>query len=110
MKYPCLVLKQFCNTPIQVVLEEMNVYGEPETVFDQELMCNYQSTGKTVLTADKRLIQLSGIALLPGDIAPEVPNLSGGTATIHGQEWKIYEGTKARNPDGTVNYTELRFE
>lgn len=110
MKYPCLVLKQFCKTPIHVRIESTNVYGEPEAILDDDFMCNYQSTTKTVLTADKRLIQLSGIAMFPGDIAPDLPTLGGGTVRVHGEEWNIFQGIKARNPDGTVNYTELRLE
>lgn len=112
MKFPCLILERFCTTPIHIVVEKegLNKYGEPETAFEGDVMCNYQDSSKTVLTADKKLVQLSGIAQIPGDIAPELPTLSGGTAIIFGVERRIFQGTKARNPDGTVNFTELRFE
>ena len=62
---------------------------------------------KTVLTAEKKLVQLSGVALFPGDIAPDLPNLSGGTIEVNGEKRRIFQGRKARNPDGTVNYSEL---
>lgn len=109
MKYPCLIPKQFCKTDIEAKLsrEELNVYGEPLEPVLWSGKCNYQDKGKTVLTAEKKLIQLSGCALIPGDIAPELPVLCGGTIKIYGEERRIYEGTKARNPDGTVNYTRL---
>ena len=109
MKYPCLVQKIFCKTEIEVELEQEGVtrYGEPLPVFAWKGTCNYQDKGKTVLTAEKKLIQLSGCALIPGDIAPELPVISWGTATVFGVKRRILEARKARNPDGSVNYTEV---
>jgi len=111
LKYPCLVDKRFCKTDIHVEItpEGVNKYGEPfeATVIDTK--CNYQDTAKTVLTAGKVLVQLSGIALFPGDIAPNLPAISGGTATVYEVQRTIFRGTKARNPDGTVNYTKLEL-
>lgn len=109
MKYPCLVPKRLCKTDICVHLEseEINNLGESERTLTLYLKCNYQDTAKTVLTAEKKLIQVSGTALFPGDIAPDWPTLSGGTVTIFGQNRRIVQGIKARNPDGTVNYCRL---
>lgn len=109
MKYPCLVPKRLCKTDICVHLEseEINNLGEPERTLTLYLKCNYQDTAKTVLTAEKKLIQVSGTALFPGDIAPDWPTLSGGTVIIFGQNRRIVQGMKARNPDGTVNFCRL---
>ena len=109
MKYPCLVPKRLCKTDIKVHLESENTneYGEPEKVLDLDLKCNFQDKAKTILTAEKKLIQITGTALFPGDIAPDFPTLSGGTVTVFGEERRIEQGTKARNPDGTVNYCSL---
>lgn len=111
LKYPCLVDKRYCKTDIQVVIESegINKYGEPLESVKLDLKCNYQDTAKTVLTAEKKLIQLSGIALFPGDIAPDLPTLSGGTTIINEVERTIFQGTKARNPDGTVNFSKLEL-
>lgn len=112
MKYPCLVPKQFCKTDIEVEIDREGVtkYGEPLEQVKWNGKCNYQDKGRTVLTAEKKLIQLSGCAMIPGDIAPELPVITGGTITVFGEKRKIYEGTKARNPDGSVNYTRLDVE
>lgn len=109
MKYPCLVPKRLCKTDIHVTIEQEGVSedGGPLEAFAADLKCNYQDTAKAVLTAEGKQIQLSGIALFPGDIAPNLPTLSGGTVSIYGAERTIYQGNKARNPDGTVNYTEM---
>ena len=111
MKYPCLVDKRFCKTPIRVEItpEGRDKYGDPFPTTKIDTKCNYQDSAKTVLTPEKVLVQLTGIALFPGDIAPVLPTLSGGTATVNGVERKIYQGTKARNPDGTVNYCKLEL-
>lgn len=111
MKYPCLVDKRLCKTPIHVEItpEGVNKYGEPFNTIIIDTKCNYQDTAKTVLTAEKVLIQLDGIALFPGDIAPDLPSLSGGTVKVYGIERTIFRGTKARNPDGTVNYSKLEL-
>lgn len=112
MIYPCLIPKSSCKTPIHVELDQEGTgnYGVPlETVvFDGT--CNYQDSAKTVLTTEKKLIKITGVALFPGDIAPNLPTLSGGTVTIFGVRRRILKGTKARNPDGTVNYCRLELE
>ena len=112
MKYPCLIAKQFCKTKIEVTIEQEGVdkYGEPLETIHWIGKCNYQDKGKTVLTAEKKLTQVSGCALIPGDIVPEIPVITGGTIKVFGAERKIYEGTKARNPDESVNYTRLDVE
>lgn len=109
MRYPCLVPKKLCKTEIHVHLEseELTNLGEPKYTADLDLTCNFQDRAKTILTAEKKLVQITGTALFPGDIAPEMPSLSGGTVTVLGETRQIVQGTKNRNPDGTVNYCTL---
>ena len=109
MKYPCLVPKRLCKTDITLTLnsEEVNVYGEPVEAVTISTKCNYQDKAKNVLTADKQLVQITGSALFTGDICPALPVISGGEAKIFGVKRRILEGRKSRNPDGTVNYTEV---
>lgn len=109
MKYPCLVPKSLCRVPIRIHLEseELNNLGEPKQVVDLDLLCNFQDRAKTIFTDEKKVVQVTGTALLAGDIAPDFPTLSGGTALIFGVERRIAQGTKARNPDGTVNHCKL---
>lgn len=109
MKYPCLVPKSLCRTDIKVHLEseEMNNLGEPKYMAELDLKCNFQDKAKTIFTVEKKLSQITGTAMFPGDIAPDFPSLSGGTVTVFGQERRIQQGSKNRNPDGTVNYCTL---
>lgn len=109
MKYPCLVLKSVCKTPIKVTVfkEGISEDGEPLTDVVLNLMCNYQDKAKTVITADKTIVTLSAQAYFVGDISPELSALSNGEVEVCGVKRRIYQGEKARNPDGTVNYTRL---
>lgn len=109
MKYPCLVPKRLCKVPVHVLLEseELTNKGVPKYVMEADLMCNFQDRAKIILTAEKKLVQITGTALFPGDIAPDMPSLSGGTVVVFGEERRISQGAKNRNPDGTVNFCTL---
>lgn len=109
MKYPCLVLRRLCKTEIALKFdrEGLNDYGEPLPAVTYAGKCNYQDKARTVLTAEKKLVEITGSALFPGDICPSLPVISGGTATIFGVKRRILQGRKARNPDGTINFTEV---
>lgn len=111
MKYPCLVDKRYCKTDIHVEIEPdgLNKYGESPASVIYDGKCNYQEKAKKVLTSEKKLVEIAGTALFPGDIAPDLPNVSGGEVVIFGMKHRILQGTKARNPDGTVNYTALEL-
>lgn len=111
MKFPCLVDKRFCNTPITVNIDnlELNEDGELEEVISMDTKCNLQMGAKTSLTKDKEKIELSGIALFIGDLCPTLPVIASGTVTINGQEYSINKGTKNYNFDGTVNFTTLEL-
>jgi len=109
MRYPNLVPDRVCKTQVHVCIysEGISEDGAPVIVLDADKMCNYQDSEKTVLTAEQKVVQLSGCALFNGDIAPGVSTLSGGTLIVFGVERRIFQGFKCRNPDGTVNYTRL---
>lgn len=111
MKFPCLVDKRFCKTPIIVSIDstELNEDGELVGGFAAITTCNLQMGARASLTKDKEKIELSGIALFVGDLCPSLPVIASGTATINGQEYSINKGTKNLNPDGTVNYTTLEL-
>ncbi|MGN0480347.1 MAG: hypothetical protein ACI4EV_02115 [Lachnospiraceae bacterium] len=112
MKYPCLISAAFCKTPVEVIIEQegTNEYGEPLPQIKWEGKCNYQDKARTIFTQQKKEVIITGTALIIGDIAPELESISLGTVTVYDKKRKIAQGTKARNPDGTVNYTMLELE
>ena len=109
MKYPCLVPKSFCKTEIHLSMDREGTtkYGDTLPAVEYNGKCNYQDSAKSVMTFEKKLAQISGTALFPGDICPELAVICGGSAEVFGAKRRILQGRKARNPDGTVNYTEV---
>ena len=112
MKYPELVPDWVCTTPVTLTfeLEEVDENGEPKVVATEELMCNYQDGGRAMLTEEQRVVDVSGTAYFNGDICPQIPNITSGHAVIFGEIREIAQGFKRRNPDGTVNHTEVQFK
>lgn len=110
MKWPDLVPPSVCNTKIKIVWEDgIDEDGAPavKTIYDGR--CNYSEKSMDVLDAERRLIRLEAVALLHGD---PVPNSDiAGTAVIGGGtvRRKIFRSYRARNPDGSVNFTKLEL-
>ncbi len=111
MKWLELIPDSICKTPIHVLIEEEGISeeGEPIKALEFDGNCNYQDSAFRTLNEQQKLITLSGKAYFNGDIAPKLPIISSGEITVFGSKRRIYKGTKARNPDGTVNYTLLEI-
>ena len=112
MIYPKLVPAWVCTTPIDIYIEGegLSEEGEPTETKLLGLLCNWQDGGKVVYTQDEKIVEIRGRAYFDGDICPELSNITGGTATVHGETREILQGFKRRNPDGTVNHTEVQFK
>ena len=111
MKWPELARAGACRMPIRLVIEGEGIDedGAPAQALVYEGRCSWQDGGEVYLTEEKRTVRIAGRAILPGDIAPGLPEIAAGHGVIHGVKRQIAGGTKARNPDGSVNYTEVRF-
>lgn len=112
MKYPELVPDWVCTTPIVITIEGEGIDedGAPIEYESLELMCNYQDGGKIMLTEEQRIVMVSGRAYFNGDIIPDISNITSGEAEIFNEKREIMQGFKRRNPDGTVNHTEIVFK
>ncbi len=109
MKYPQLVPDRVCNTACKVYQTDgLNRDGSKKKTVIFDGRCFHSEKSKQKLSAEKQLITLSGEALFNGDIAPS-SSVIDGYAEIDGREYRIYGCEKAKNPDGTVNYTRLEL-
>ena len=108
MKFPELVPNWVCTVPITLTLEREGVGedGEPTSI-TVEGFCNYQDGGQVVYTPDQKIIEIKGRAYFNGDICPQLSNITGGEAELFGEKREIHQGFKCRNPDGTINHTEI---
>lgn len=125
MRYPKLVPQKYCTTPVRVVfLGAIDIEGQETVVGTYSGKCNLSQKTKQRVTADKRLITIEAVALFDGDIAPNLLQPKGllyitetdsrngeGEETLEPENkpYRIFSYTKARNPDGTVNYTRLEL-
>lgn len=118
--------KQFCKTPVEVTIygEGVTEDGTPLTVFECKnlypsenlypsnlrcggnAVCNVQSKAKTVYTKEQKIVQVSAVLLLTA-ILPPTAHFKRWLCNHDGVKRSIVQGTKHRNPDGTVNFTEL---
>lgn len=107
MVFPKLV--RGAKTPVRVVIEaaEPNEFNERETLLDKDFRCNYQDAASVRHTADKQAPEITGTIYIDGDILPGAAVNACGHVVIFGEQRKIARGTKARNLDGSVNYTRL---
>lgn len=113
MRYPDLVRDSMCKTFAKVSINKSDAYdedGEPVEGYVYSGRCNYQEKAHTIITADKRKVEVTGKCLFNGDILPDVNTLDGGMVNILGRDRKIEYSFKARNPDGTVNFTQLEIK
>ena len=111
MKFPALVRKSQCKIPIKVVIYtgDIDEDGAPETLAIVNALCNYQSKPQTVYNDEKELITINASAYFVGDLFPDVNEILDGEAEVLGMKYKINKAIKARNEDGTVNFTKLEL-
>lgn len=107
MKWPKLVHK--AETPVVVEIKGTpNEYGEESTAVKITAMCNWQGgPHSTAYKVDEHYITVKGVALLDGDPFEGVDDIGRGTLTAYGVTYDIAQGTKHRNPDGSVNYCRI---
>ena len=109
MKWPELVQPWACKTPVTVRLTGgIGEDGAPVELAPIETLCSFSEQQKQVLDAQRRMVTLEGTLLFPGNLAPDAAELAG-TVEIGGRRWDIYRASRGRNPDGSVNFTQLEL-
>lgn len=107
MAFPKLVRNPKTSVRVVITSEEPNEFNEKETLLDSDFLCNYQDSAAVKYTADKQTLEIAGTIYIDGDILPGTSVIASGHVVIFGEPRQIVKGTKARNLDGSVNYTRL---
>lgn len=109
MKLP--YLRQWDNTNVIVtVTSGINDNGAPNVVVTYTGLCNLREKTKTVRKSDGQYVTLNGSLTIGTDIAPGVEVLAGHVQVNNGTKtWKIDNGVRVRNPDGSINHTKLEL-
>lgn len=103
MKFP--YPKWLPKIPVKVYWEGTDSDGEymEELIYDGPAFLDEKS--RQVLDAERRLVMLTGLVIIEGDIYPDKPIQ--GYVVVNGQHKAIHSTLRPRNPDGTVYSTEL---
>jgi hypothetical protein len=101
--------KHLDKTPVLISLTSgQDEEGTPIEVASYSGLCRFMESSKTIHLSDGKTRQLSAIIVLGTDIAPNVPTLEG-YVVVSAIDYKINTGKRPRNPDGTVQHTELEL-
>jgi len=111
MKWPELVPDRICTMPIVVnITDGIGEDGAPRVVKTWTGNCNYSEKQKQILDAERRLIMLEATALFNGDVFQGQEKLEGEVIVNGGSITRtIYRGSRARNPDSSVNFTQMEL-
>lgn len=104
-------IKRFCKTNCKVILyqEGLSENGGPLKNLEISSKCRFVEQTKVIIDQDGKKIELVGIAVLVGDIAPDIKKISNGECYINGTKYFIYGARRPRNPDGSVHHTTLEL-
>jgi uncharacterized protein YaiE (UPF0345 family) len=104
-------LRIWDNTPIEVSLYDgLTEEGAPNIVKTFTGWGNVKEKTKTIRGNDGQLITLNGVITIGCDIAPELEVITGHVKIYGGsKEWKVYNGSRVKNPDGSINHTKLEL-
>lgn len=91
------------NTPVEVYKTELGEDGpEEEKIFEGK--CIYTDKTRTVLTAEKQLITLTGKVVIKGPL-----EIDEGYIIVNNKKKIVYSVEKPLNPDGSIFSTELNL-
>lgn len=99
-------IKKFCRTPCKIILYEegLSEEGEPLTFSIENKKCRFVEKSKVIIDAEGKKVELTGLVVFCGDIAPGLKKLSG-EVIINDTKYYIYSARRPRNPDGSIYYT-----
>lgn len=96
------------NKVIDVVITSgIDENGSPQVISQKTYMCHFDETSK-VRYGENATITLTGIALIEGDIAPELVKVSG-YVMVGETRLTIYNAKRIRDGFGNVHHTELEL-
>lgn len=109
MEWPSLVPAAVCRVPIKLVLTKGCTDDSAPAVFRTlHTFCNFSAKGGWTVDEKRQKVRYAAAAFFTGDIAPDLEHLAG-QAEVLGLRLAICGAERARNPDGSVNFTRLEL-
>lgn len=109
MRWPRLVVPfaQSVEVSASVDADGIDEDGAPIEGASWSGMCNWQDSVSRSFTKDRTEVEVNAVLYIDGDAFPSMRAAAGGIASIGDEQREIVKVRKNRNPDGTVNNTEL---
>lgn len=109
MRWPKLVaaFTQSVEVSASIDAEGVDEDGAPVEDSTWSGKCNWQDSTARTFSRDRTDVAVDAVLYVDGDPFPSMWSVAGGTVTIGEDEREIIRARKNRNPDGSVNNTEL---
>lgn len=100
------------NTPIHLTIfdDTRDKYNRLTTIFEDDVMCNYQSSSKKTTDSNKLVTINVTTILIFEDILPNKEIINTGEVVFMGEKRNIVKGTKVRDLYGNFQYLSLNLE
>jgi len=92
-----------------VITQGLGSGGAPSVVETKTTKCNFSEKSKIKYSSEGESTRIVGSLTFRGDVASSTPILAG-NVTINGAVFKIFSGSRVRNPDGTINHVKLELQ
>lgn len=98
------------NSNAKVYYVNRNEYNELEEVEVFNGRVNHVQKTKQILNAQRELIMLSGLVVIPGDLNIDITNDKKPLyVELNNSKQRVMQVNKPNNPDGSIFSTELYF-
>lgn len=109
MRWPRLALPFVHSTQVEATVDADGIDedGAPVVGATWSGLCNWQDSTATRFSRDRADMEVSATLYVGGDPFPGLWAVGTGTVTVNGEQRRIAKVGKARNPDGSVNFTTI---
>ena len=100
------------NTQVHLTIYDdiRDKYNRLTTIYEDDVMCNYQSSSKKTTDSNKLVTTNTTTILIFQDIVPNKEIINSGEVVFMNEKRKITKGTKVRDLCGNFQYITLNLE
>lgn len=109
MRWPKLVMGFTQSTTVDATIDADGIDEDGAPIVGESWSgrCNWQDATVRRFSRDRSDVEVKATLIIDGDPFPSMWTIDGGYVEIDGVQRTIEKASKARNPDGTVNFTTI---